>query len=69
MHFNKTICEPIKSLYQIFGVKNCQNISLIHYHYALISESTNYQRENYSELMEKTLISHLVLKFMILSTI
>ena len=55
MHFNKTTCEPIKSLYQIFGVKNCQNISLIHYHYALISESTKYLRVNYSDLIEKNL--------------
>ena len=60
MHFNKTTCEPIKSLYQIFGDKNFQNISLIHYHYALISESTKYLRVNYSDLIEKTLISHLV---------
>ena len=44
MHFNKTTCEPIKSLHKIFGDKNFQNISLI-----------KYLRVNYSDLIEKNL--------------
>ena len=52
MHFNKTTCEPIKSLFQIFGVKQLSKYIIK----ALISESTKSLRVNYAEFMEKNLI-------------
>ena len=65
MHFNKTTCEQIKGLFQIIWVKKLSKYIIN----ALISESTKSLRVNYAELMEKTLIPHLVLKLMILSFI
>ena len=56
MHFNKTTCEQIKSLFQIIWVKKLSKYII----YALISESTKSVRVNYAELMEKNLINDIV---------
>mgnify|MGYP003688258027 CR=1 FL=1 len=53
MHFNKTTCEQIKSLFQIIWVKKLSKYIIN----ALISESTKSLRVNYAELMEKNLVS------------